>query len=375
MRLNFCSLFIYMFSILTVATCWGQQANQNRKKKGAAQVVAPPIDLLKDFKPDIQVVRGQWNKVDKGLRSNQWRDALVQFPVSVLGSFRIDMEFTRQVGHGPISLSCPVFPRNLLLELGGHNDKYSGLALLELKSASKLPVGTGLQISPSGLTNGMRQKLELAIQRQGQRVAVAAKLDGRPIVDWQAPIEKFNGWGGATPHNPYVFGIRAHETVLDIHHLNLTPEAGCQVYECGEVWSIPWHTVSQQPRNPSMCRLTFNGKRYFISESKMSATNAHALAASMQGRLLTISTEEEFDFILKEGLGLNYFVDGWHQPAQGWRNSHNQAVSIVGHWGPSQPDYKTIETQLGIATSLNSNGYHDFLPETEMYACIEWGDE
>ena len=99
----------------------------------------------------------------------------------------------------------------------------------------------------------------------------------------------------------------------------------------------------------------------------------------MKGRLLTISSSEEEQFIQERGSGKRLWMAGWRPPNRqaAWRDERGRTLKYLGTWAPRQPDtWRNIQWHLAIVTSQDFRGWDDVEASGgELHACIEWGEE
>jgi hypothetical protein len=123
--------------------------------------------------------------------------------------------------------------------------------------------------------------------------------------------------------------------------------------------------------------LTWNGRKYFISEKPLLLPDAQSLATRLKGRLLTISSAEEEEFILAQGRGLALWMAGWQPPEMNWRDERNRPLRFIGTLQPRTLPIKPVATNLTIFTAGDRRGWNALGPigTNICHACIEWGEE
>jgi hypothetical protein len=131
------------------------------------------------------------------------------------------------------------------------------------------------------------------------------------------------------------------------------------------------------PREIADKCLTWNDRKYFISDKPMSFIAAQRLATNLKGRLLMLSSAEEEKFLLGEGRGLFFWMAGWRRTGDTqWRDERSRPLRHIGKWCRGQPQGAYRELHLLLCTNPNELGVHDAEPWFGVaHACIEWGEE
>jgi hypothetical protein len=221
--------------------------------------------------------------------------------------------------------------------------------------------------------NGQRYELELDVTQTNDRVTVIAELNGKRFVAWKGLASQLACLAQHTNPCPQSVGVIVHQSVADIHKLELKLKKGSG-FELDVLTVNPLGLVANAPPKQieGKC-LDWNGRQYFISDKPMNFADAQRLAAQ-----LTISSVEEDAFIKKQGRGLAIWMSGLrHHGGNVWRDENNRPLRYFGRWARFNPNLRYAETQLGIITSPTDpwSGWNDHAATDALHVCIEWGEE
>ena len=238
------------------------------------------------------------------------------------------------------------------------------------------------------LTNGVTYTLQVMVRQEGQKVAIQSSLNGQQLISWSGQSSQLLYEGVHSLPNPHAIGFHSHNSIVDVHELMLELKRGGRGYRLGDDWKNPLFGVADQPSSDVARKcLTWSGKKYFISDRPMSLPQAQLLATQLNGRLLTISSADEDQFILKQGRGLMLWMSGWRPLSSNlkWRDERNRPLRYIGQWttsspqdgrgNPSDPLFHAFQLQVGT-TGNQWTGWDDAWPWLGgTHACIEWGEE
>ena len=352
---------------------------QAKGEKGPNELLLnKPIDLLAMVKLPENVMRGNWKRIDGALSCEAGPDAMFFVPVAVHGNYQLNCEFTRRTHDDHVSITFPVGLTSETLILSGWRGGASGLHRVDGKFAISLPLATGAVVRPSKLVNGQRYELELDVTQTNDRVTIIAELNGKRFVAWKGLASQLSVIAPFAPSCPQSVGVIVHQSVADIHKLELKLKKGSgfqldglTVNPLGLVAKIPPKQIEGKCQD-------WNGRKYFISDKPMNFADAQRFAAQLQGRMLTISSVEEEAFIKQQGRGLAIWMSGWrHHGGNVWRDENHRSLRVFGRWAKLNPHLRYAETQLGIITSPTDPwaGWNDYAATDALHVCIEWGEE
>ncbi len=346
------------------------------------------VDLVNMVKVPDDVVLGSWSLSNHVLSCQASPDATCRFPVVVRGSYELEYTFVRKVGSEALFIYIPVERSGCTLVLSGWNGDVHALNRVDGKDGRDLDVATGAVFRPGVLPNSFIHNLRVLVTQGNGLAEVIAVLDGIQIVNWRGNSTSLMPFGPSNLNCPEALGVGAHQSIVDFGMLRFRsrPEStrrGVMPYSCayklGDDWRTSVNSIGNGPPAEirTLCRV-WNNRTYFVSPTPMAANAAQCLAKQLGGRLLTISTEAENEFILKEGKGLWLWMAA-HRRTQtdDWRDERNRPLRYTGKFGPWQPNNRESETQMVIMTGDGAErGWHDCdSPWAGAYACIEWGEE
>jgi hypothetical protein len=336
-----------------------------------------PIDLLERVKLPDHNLRGTWKRQDGALICEPSPDALVMVPVAISGGYELDCEFTRRTNSEAVAVIFPIGPASGIVVLSGWGGAASGIALLNGRDTREIPLATGAAVRPGKLANGQRHKLHIEVAQQPTRAAITATFNGQRFIAWQGHPSQVSCWPSYALPCPQAIGVLVYESVADIHKLELTVKKTGKAIRLTDDFKSSLTVVADAPPKQLAPRcLTWNSRKYFISEKPMDFPAAQRLAAQLQGRLLTISSADENAFILKEGRGVGLWMSGWRHSGSGvWRDERNRPLRYFA-WTPGEPSQGYWEScQWTRTADTATRGWDDIPPWHQTHACIEWGEE
>lgn len=338
------------------------------------------IDLLEMVKLPEHGLVGTWERKAETVIGQSSPDARFIVPVAIQGSYELNCEFTRQTGADAVLVVFPIGSSSCSVLLSAWGGICHGLQMVDGRDVKDQREITGAVLRPGNLTNGQRYKLQIDVSQYADQATIAVALDGNRIIAWQGGISQLSlSPNIVIPCQPAV-GIGIFNSPSEVHKLELRLKRGGKAYRLDDDWWSPLTSVSTfPPKEIAASCLSWNGRKYFISEKSMNFAAAQKLATGLQGRLLTISSAEEEAFIREQGRGLNFWMSGWRRAGSSeWRDERNRPLRYIGKWGGTgQPSLGERESNLEIRTAPSgSPGWYDDVPwGTGPHACIEWGEE
>jgi hypothetical protein len=168
--------------------------------------------------------------------------------------------------------------------------------------------------------------------------------------------------------------------VADIHSVEIEIDKGGRGYRLAQTWDCPLlEQAKEPPRDVAALCTDFHGRKYFISPEPVSYPVAQSLALKLKGRLLTISSPEENQFIAEQARGVGLWMAGWRPADRGleWRDERNRPLRYLSHWDVNQPDAAwSMQWNLAVFTNGGTARWHDVEPSWGgLHACLEWGEE
>ncbi len=338
------------------------------------------IDLLEMVKLPDHALRGKWQRRDGTLGCDSSEEPQCMVPVAIRGSYELKIEFTRQSGGDTLFVVMPVGATSGAFILSGWNGAVHGLHHLDGREANAIPVSTGAAARPGKLVNGQRYQMRVEVIQVGELITVKVDLDGQRLISWSGNSSQLLCAPNYCLPCPQAVGFGICKSAADFHKVELQLKQGGKVYFLPDDWRNPLAPIAvTPPREIAKKCLTWNGRRYLISDKPMNFADAQRMAAELQGRLLTVSSPEEEAFICEQGRGLNFWMSGWHRAGSNeWRDERNRPLRYLGKWGGTgQPSLGERESSLELRTAPSGppGWYDDFPWGTGPHACIEWGDE
>ncbi len=334
-------------------------------------------------------VLGKWQYKDNVLSCKASSDACCRLPVVVRGNYEITCTFVRRSGSDSIGFFVPLNNGFCNILLSGWNGKASGLQFIDGKNASELdPKKTGASIRPGTITNDVVNEVRISVGQAPGYASISASINGKTSIAWQGEVSRLSPSPYMNLNCPEALGVCANMSIVDFKsfQVKVLPDQTAsalgpfsRAYRMSSNWRNSLVQVNANPPSDLMskCRI-WNNKAYYISENPMSFTQAQCLAKQLDGRLLTISSDAENEFILNEGKGLWIWTSASRcSSLKNWSDERGQPLSYMGKFSQGQPSLREKETILGLQTgSRATRGWDDFnYNSLSLHACIEWGEE
>lgn len=350
----------------------------------AALPVGGWVDLLPKVKQSDHAIVGTWKRLPEGgLVCDEFRhNSRVMAPVVVTGSFELQWTFTRRTGSEAVGLIWPVGDTACVLQLDAWNGTVSGLELVDGNHVREL-VGTSSSVARSTpLVNGKPHTVHVKVTLLKDKATIEAILDDRAIINWQGKTSQLAMSGAHALPIANTIGLIAFDASVELRELKVKLVRGVRGavpgrgFWLGDDWKNPLHEVAARPPREVIGKcLDWNNKKYLIVREKMSLPKAYRLAQQVKGRLLTISSEDEENMLLKHGENQVYWLSGWHPSGGEWRDERNRPLRYKVLPGPGQPNLLPWEWKAAFNTNSSERGWHDVPCDHSYCACIEWGEE
>ena len=344
------------------------------------------VDALKLVQLPEDGLLGTWQLKNNVLSCEASRDATCRIPVVVRGNYEFECSFVRQKGTDTIVFAIPLENGFCAVVLSGWEGKASGLLALDGKPTLDLdPKKSGAAVKPGTLINGAVHQLRVSVRQANGNAKISATINGLSFISWQGAVSRLSPWPFFNFNRPEVLGVAAHQGIVDFRsfQLRVIPERtlkGNEPYSCAyrlsNDWLTPITAINDAPPTGLKC-IVLNGKSYYLSDKPMCLTSAQCLAKQLGGRLLTVSSNAENEFILNEGKGLIIWTAA-HRRSKvlNWFDERNRPLRFTGKFGPWQPNNGDRENQIGLITgNVPDRGWHDVDFAEKLYACIEWDEE
>lgn len=346
------------------------------------------IDLLEMVRIPDHAVLGHWSVVDRKLVSEATLRGRVMVPVVAAGGYELSCKFLRRSGKEAVTLIIPVGDSGCAVMIDGWTSTLSGIYLVDRKNPPNLAGTDAVVNRTSLLTNDTVHELAVKVSVDEPFANVQVTLDQSELISWRGRFANLIPPDHYCLPIRHTFGVCTYNSIVEVEEFKLRLEEGQEAYQLGDDWRNPLFAVADEPEPTVLpsC-LDWKGQKYFFSGIPLSLSDAHSLATRLKGRLLTISSAEEEQFILEQGKGKMIWTSGWRplsftSATQGWRDDRNRPIRYLGKWAPNQPDNGAAGTpgdqfKLEIGTAGHVLTGWDDAPSwlAGSYACIEWGDE
>jgi hypothetical protein len=308
-------------------------------------------------------------------------DRQLILPVVVRGSYEIDFDFTRLEGAEPVMMHLPAGSSSFMVTFGGFNGEH-GIELIDGKEMRDYGPETGTVTRPGVVQSGRRYSSKVRVELQpNDGIRIQAELDGKPVANWTGNVSQLapNVWHIRPLANGMVW--RTWRSRYQIHKLAINLGADCRASQLGDDWANSVAPVADQPPAAILAKCTdWNGRKYFVSDELMDRNTAQQLAAEYQGRLVTISTVDEQQFLNRQYPNKYLWTAVWQKGNRSiWRDERNRIIRVQLPWGTDQPEVWGQQLTALITNDPAQNpkpGLYDYQYAAERFhACIKWGEE
>jgi len=169
-------------------------------------------DLLEGADPNRSAIRGRWKKTHGQMISPRMPNARVQLPAAPVGSYQLEVQFTRLAGDC-LAVMLPVGRTGVLLVIGGWGGKVSGLAYVDGRDANRNPT-----TRKGALANGVKHTLLVTTRLLGaDRARIDVALDAKDYLRWegrQASLKPDRAW---SLRDSGACGLGAYNAEIVIH--------------------------------------------------------------------------------------------------------------------------------------------------------------
>lgn len=147
------------------------------------------IDLLRLIDPAQDAVQGPWQHQPHGLLIGEREDMnRIMAPVTINGSYEMEMKFVRTANDQALGIVLPVGPAAVALALSRNRGEVHGLDMLFKGGPAKNRTG----YRPGTLTNGQEYGVKVRVELLDDKARIVAWLDDQQLFDWTGKIEALN---------------------------------------------------------------------------------------------------------------------------------------------------------------------------------------
>jgi len=177
------------------------------------------VDLTPWIDLERGVVEGSWKRDSSGVLAEPGDNARIMLPVSIEGSYDLEVEFTRRQGNDAVALLLPIGSAQCAVVLSAAGGKAHGLALVDGRDATdpQNPVSR----RPGMLQNGRKTLIRVAIRHEGAKGTIEVVRDGRFLMRTFGALNLLAvpaPWQLAAWKRP---GLGAHQSEVCFHRVRL----------------------------------------------------------------------------------------------------------------------------------------------------------
>lgn len=333
-------------------------------------------DLLAMVKLPDHVVCGNWKQSPTGmLSSDPSVMPAVMIPVIIDGGYELDLEYARMSGKESVSITVPVGAGRTSIVTSGWGGKFHGLIEVDRVPLPELDSDSGAITSPGTLENLRRNRLHIDVDVKNNEGHIQAVLNDQHIVDWTGDVQRLLPLTDAAMPCDRVPCLHSWISSADFRSLRLRLKPGARAVRLGDDWSNPLTVVRDAPPVEIVDKcLKWNDRSYYLSDVPMHLTEAQSLASRWNGRLLTVSSQAEEDFLAANDGGRTFWTSGWRRwDDKQWRDDLNRPLRFLGGWSRTKP--LDSETHSRLILWPCGLGWSNEQRQATAYACIEWGQE
>lgn len=334
------------------------------------------IDLMSMIQLPEHVIDGTWERRGSSIVGLSKDRRRVMAPYAIDGDYTIAAEFTRLDGNDGVGIALPVGDTAGMFVVSGYRGKISGLLIVDGKRlVEQEPDSTNIAKNIP-IKNGQRYRLVVDVRLgRADLVSIDVTLNEEPILNWKGKTLSLTPDSGYFMVNLRTPGLFVWDSLTEFHNLEVRLGKGGSGVRLGEDWGDPFHDVDDSPPRQvlSQC-VTWNDKKYFFYGKSIDLAKARVLAKKLRGRILTISSDEEAEFISQHVGEGKYWMAGFLRNGV-WRDERNRPLEYF-RWAPNEPNNRG---GLELGMCVLSNVWADYPYTGSKYAnhpvIIEWGEE
>jgi len=184
------------------------------------------IDVLKLVDPARDAVKGNWSRTGAEVACEPEDFSRLELPVTIDGSYDLEVEFTRADGNGDVNTIFSVGSHRCMLMLSVHSGAASELAIVDGHDINdpKNPVVT----RPGTLDNGHRCRALVSVRiLSGGRASVDVSLNGKPYLPhWEGDPSALSLSADWALRSTKHLGIAAYHNSVTFHSVRLRMISG-----------------------------------------------------------------------------------------------------------------------------------------------------
>ncbi len=351
----------------------------------AKLAVPPPVgelkpgewhDLLAMVKLPDHVVFGSWQRNENGSIGCDHSDIpALMVPVVIDGGYELSGEFVRLNGPDMASCAFPVGAGDVSVLMGGWRGGYHGLSGINGHVTNEEKATWGAVVPPGRIETGKLNQWHVDVARSGDDAQIVATLNGTEIASWKGDTHALTRHSEQPLAYSRFVSLHAYQSAVEFRSLKLRLKPQARAMRVGDDWANPLNPVAAEPPADiaDQC-VRWKDRAYYFSDKPLTLVAAQYLAHQLKGRLLTVSSQAEENFLAANDGGRSVWMSGWkrHDLNQ-WRDERNRPLRFIGRWSKNEPQDDINQSRLSLwPTGL---GWSNQRRQESFHACIEWGEE
>ena len=186
--------------------------------------------LLGEIDVEADVVAGKWIRLGDSVAVEAIESGRVMVPYVPVGSYELNVEFTREGGDDAVCVYLPVGSNQAMLVLGSGPDQACGLQWINDQPVDQNNSG----VTGASLENGQKYTVNVKVTSESIKAQIDVSLDGKPLTTWEGPrasLKVLPPWGMPESN---VLGLGAAWSDVVFHSLDVRQLHGPQHSEADE---------------------------------------------------------------------------------------------------------------------------------------------
>ncbi len=250
--------------------------------------------------------------------SDAKRYCRIKLPVSINGSYDLEVDFTRTEGTSDVNTIIPVGSRRCMIMLSGSDGKASGVDRIDGHSITD---NRNLAaIHPGSIENGHRYRLDISVRLLANETAsIVVSLDGKPhLPRWEGKLASLDiapRWALPDPQQP---GLGAWKSRVTFHAVRLRTLSGDAISEStvAQPLNLPtvisarwgggnnWSSVTEKVQEAVDRRETVHASPGFLGADPTPGWRKHLeITFEKEGQQQKISIDEGQQWMLRDYAG------------------------------------------------------------------------
>ncbi len=307
------------------------------------------VDLLKVIDLESTGIVGSWDQTETTLVCDaDGGRSICPIDYDIALPYTVSFQFIRRTGEDLVGIVLPLGQTQVLLELGGWKGDSHGLARVD--SLSSKDESNPTSVRPGTLENGRPYQVEVEVSRAGEdSVSIAAKLDGKALVDWEGNVRRLEPNIAFRADNNRQLAVVSNSSTVVFEKLVAStskpaampnkPAAKIEPGKMIDLVNVDWREV-----NGTIDSVMFQGERVAHTKGQDN-TVAYLPGVELGDGVIEVEIASDiFSGIAIRGSDTSNYDLIYFRPQNSGTAKHQNSVQYVSK-GVDGADWRTLRTQ------------------------------